>query len=157
MEVYPVDIDPGQVVRWIKEELEAAPSSFRIAARRAREVREIPAVREVHLGDQERENLSEISTIATLEIAPVRASDGWVLNIVIEDEAGPRLSDRETAEQVEQQIDLGTFYNEFIRPERGSANVVAEVEGPAARTRVNRLLRSIEKNLHSPRRGTSKP
>ncbi len=30
METYPVDIDPGQVVRWIKAECEVAPSRWRV-------------------------------------------------------------------------------------------------------------------------------
>jgi hypothetical protein len=129
MESYPVDIDPEQVVRWVKAEHDASPSTFRLLARRVREVRQIPARRELHLGDEEREDLSEIATIATLEIAPTRTGDGWLLAVVVEDEAGPRVSDREVTEPAEQAIDLGTFYNEFIRTGRGLANVVAEVEG----------------------------
>jgi hypothetical protein len=58
MQTYPVDIDPAQVVRWIKAECEASPSAFRIAARRTREVRELPVGRTTHLGDEEREDLS---------------------------------------------------------------------------------------------------
>jgi hypothetical protein len=40
-------------------------------ARRSWQVREIPARRELRLGDEEREDLSEIATIATLEIVRV--------------------------------------------------------------------------------------
>ena len=154
METYPLDIDPAQVVRWVKAEHEIDPARFRIAARRSREVREIPVRRELHLGDEERQDLSEIATIATLEIAPVDASDRWLLRIVVEDEIGPRISEGETTSEGEQQIDLGkidlgTFYNEFIRPERGSANVVGEVDGAAAKARLTRLLKAIEKNRHS--------
>jgi hypothetical protein len=153
MQTYPVDIDPEQVVRWVRAEHEAAPSTFRITARRTREVREIPIQKETHLGDEEREDLSEVATIATLEIAPRHASDGWLLTIVVEDEAGPRVPDQEAATEGEQQIDLGTFYNEFIRPGRGSANVIAEVEGPGAKARVTRLLNAIETNRHGANRG----
>ena len=152
METYPVDIDPGQVVRWIKAECEAAPATFRIDARRSREVRDIPVRRESHLGDEEREDLSEIATIAALEIAPAHASDGWLLRVVIEDEVGPRVPDGNTGAGGEHRIDLGTLYHEFIRPGRGSANVVAEVEGPAAKRRLTRLLNAIETNRpHSAR------
>jgi len=121
MEAYPVDIDPGQVVRWLKAENAAAPGTFRITATRRREIREIPIRRETHLGDEEREDLREIATIATLEIAPIHASDGWLLSVVVEDEVGPGISDG--AGEGEQRIDLGTFDREFIRPGRGSANV----------------------------------
>jgi hypothetical protein len=150
METYPVDIDPMQVVRWIMAEHEAAPASFKVSARRTTETREIAFRKEIHLGDEEREDLSEIATIATLDVSPVPASDGWLLSIVVEDESGPRISLGGTT--AEQQIDLGTFYNEYIRPGRGTANVVVEVEGPAARARVTRLLDAIEKNRHVPDR-----
>ena len=155
METYPVDIDPAQVVRWLKAEYEAARSTFKIAARRSREVREISVRQETHLGDEEREDLSEIATIGTLEIAPVHAGDGWLLNVVIEDEVGPRISEGSTGGEREQQIDLGTFYNEFIRPGRGTANVFVEVESPEAKAHVTRLLDTIEKNCHGPDRGSS--
>ena len=128
------------------------PLRHRISTRR-REAREIPPQRETHFGDQEREDLTEIATIATLEIAPIKANDGWLLSVVVEDEAGPRVSD--TNSEVDQQIDVGTFYNEFIRTGRGVANVVAEVEVPAAKARVTRLIHMIEKDLHK-RRGSSK-
>ena len=148
METYPVDIDPMQVVRWIMAEHEAAPASFKVSARRTTETREIAFRKEIHLGDEEREDLSEIATIASLDVSPIPASDGWLLSIVVEDKSGPRISLGGTTAEAEQQIDLGTFYNEYIRPGRGTANVVVEVEGPAARARVTRLLDAIEKNRH---------
>jgi hypothetical protein len=150
MRTYPLDIDPVQVVRWIMAEYQAAPSRFRILARRASEVREIPAREELHLGDEEREDLTEVDTIATLEIAPARASEGWLLTVEVEDEAGPRLPERGPLVEGEGQIDLRTFYDEFIRPGRGIANVVAEVEDDAAEVHLNKLVSSIEKNRHGP-------
>lgn len=153
MQTFPVEVDPEQIVRWLKAENETAPSTFRIFARRAREVREIPVRKETHLGDEEREDLTEITTIATLEIAPAHASDGWLLTVVVEDEVGPRVSDEGGVTEGEQQIDLGTFYNEFIRPGRGSANVTAEVESPAAQGRLTHLLNAIERNSHASDRG----
>jgi hypothetical protein len=149
METYPVDIDPTQVVRWVKAESETSPSTCKIVARRSREVRDIPIRSELHLGDEEREDLSEIATIATLEIAPMHASEGWLLRVVVEDEIGPRITEGGMTSEGEQQIDLGTFYHEFIRPVRGSASIVVEVEGPEARAHVTRLLGTIEKNRHS--------
>ncbi len=155
MRTYPVDIDPGQVVRWIIEEHRTAPSHFRIAARRASEERDIPARKGLHLGDEEREDLSEVDTIATLEIAPAHASEGWLLTVEVEDEAGPRLPEKGQLVEEEGQIDLGRFYDEFIRPGRGMANVVAAVDDDAAEVRLNELISSIESNCHgpNPRRG----
>ncbi len=148
MESYPVDIDPVQVVRWIKAECEAAPSSFRVAARRSREAREIPLRSETHLGDEERQDLTEIDTVATLEIAPAHVGEGWLLSVVVEDEAGPRISDGSESGEIEQRIDIGTFQKEFIRPGRGIANVFAEVESETAKQHVARLIEAIETNRH---------
>jgi len=152
METYPVDIDPGQIVRWIKAENELVPHAFRIAVTRKQEVRALPTGKETHFGDEEQQNLSEVATIATLEIAPFDASDGWLLRIVAADEAGPRI----TGGGGETQIDLGTFYKEFIRPERGIADVVAEVDSPA-KGRLTRFLKRIERDRHRPVRSSSPP
>jgi hypothetical protein len=101
-----------------------APSAFKITARRTAEVREVPARKELHLGDQEREDLAEIATVATLEIAPFHSNDGWRLTIVVEDEAGPHTPDGRAAIDEEEEVDLGASYKEFIRPGRGSTNVI---------------------------------
>ena len=74
MQTYPLDIDAVQVVRWIMAESEAAPSHFKVLARRAFEVQDLPARRELRLGDEEREDLTEVETVATLEIAPEHAA-----------------------------------------------------------------------------------
>jgi len=148
MESFPVDIDAGQIVRWIMAEQAAAPATFRTVARLTSEVRDIPERREFHLGDEEREELSEVATIATLEIAPAHPSEGWQLTVTVEDEIGPRVAGEETPPETEKQIDLGTFYHAFIRPERGTASVVAEVDSPSGRLHVRRLLDTIERNRH---------
>jgi hypothetical protein len=62
---------------------------LKVGARCSREVREIPVRPELHVGDEEREDLIEIATVATLEITPAHAADGWLLRIVVEDEIGP--------------------------------------------------------------------
>jgi len=149
MQSFPVDIDAEQIVRWIMAEQAIAPRAFRTTARLATEVREIPARREYHLGDEEHEVLSEVATLATLEVAPAHAGEGWLLTVTVEDEIGPRVSGEGAAAETERQIDIGTFYSTFIRPQRGTANVVAAVDGPAARANVNRLLDAIERNRHA--------
>jgi hypothetical protein len=65
---------------------------------------------------------------------------------VVEDEAGPRLPEKGALVKGDEQIDLHAFYDEFIRPGRGIANVVAEVEDDAAEAELNKLLSSIEES-----------
>jgi hypothetical protein len=156
MESFAVDLDPEQIVRWVMAERKTAPSSLKTIARRVTEVREIPARAKYHLGDEEREDLSEVATIATLEIAPAHERDGWLLRVTVEDEIGPRTFGDGPGVAGEQQIDVGTFYNEFIRPGRGIANVVAEVDSPSAKLTVTRLLEVIERNQHAIKRRSSR-
>ena len=102
------------------------------------------------MGDEEREDLSEVDTVATLEIGPAHAGEGWLLTVVVEDEAGPRLPDKGTLAEGEEQIGLRAFYNEFIRPGRGVANVFAEAEDKVAEARIERLVSRIEKTATIP-------
>lgn len=153
MQTYPIDIEPEQIVRWIIAERRATPSKFRAVARRTTEARELPTRKELRLGDEERADLSEVATVATLQIAPARPSDGWLMTVVVEDEIGPPMPDETVATEAEQEIDVDAFYDEFIRSSRGNATVVAEVEGRAAKARVTRLLANIERNRHAPDRG----
>ena len=148
MQSYPVDLDPEQIVQWVMAERRAPPLVFTAIARRTTEPRDLPARREIRLGDQEREDLNEIATIATLEISPIHAGDGWRLTVVVEDEAGPRVPEEGAGDEGEEEIDLDTFYGEFILPGRGSANVIAEVEDSAAERRLAELLSTIERNRH---------
>jgi hypothetical protein len=156
MEIYRADIDPEQLVRWVIAERGAQRSAVSAIARRTTEAREIPLRREVHLGDQEREDLSEIATVGTLEIAPVEPGKGWLLTVLVEDEAGPRTPDDNASSEGEEEIELDAFYNEFIRPGRGNAYVVAEAENAAAKGRVTRLLNRIERNLHRSEHGAAR-
>ena len=148
MYTYAVDLEPEQIVRWIMAEREAAPQTFRISVRQTVETREIPERREFRLGDEEREDLSEVAVDATLEITPARANHGWLLRIVVEDEAGPRLGYGQTAVPSEQEIDIASFYQQFIRRGRGIATVVAEVDNSAAEQRLRKLLDDITVNRH---------
>jgi hypothetical protein len=150
MEPFHVDIDPKQIVRWIIAEHRITPSFLKITARRTTEERQIPARAELHLGDDEREDLSEIATVATLEIAPAHPSDAWLMTVIVEDEIGPRGPGRGTTVEDDQQIDLETFYSQFIRPERGTATVVAQANDAAAEAGLSSLLASIENDRHGP-------
>ena len=80
MESYPIDADAEQVVRRLMAEQAAGSLPLRLNARRLAEVQQIPLRRELHLGDEEREDLSEVAMIGMLEIAPLHASDGWCLD-----------------------------------------------------------------------------
>lgn len=153
METYPVDLDAGQIVRWVLAEQREAPSTFRITASRTTEVRDIPLRNEFRLGDEEREDLSEVATVATMEIEPFHSAEGWKLTIVAEDEAGPRTPTTRAMIGGETEMDPEAFYRDFVASGRGCMNVTAEVEGPTAKARLTRLLERIETDRHAHREG----
>src|ERR1035437_3588752 len=135
MEPFPVDIDPTQIVRWIIAEHRVTPSSLKIMARRTTEVRQIPDREELHLGDEEREDLSEVATVASLEIAPADPSDGWRMTVVVEDEVRPGVPDRGTMVEEDQQIDLETFKTSRLILKPSTASSFARGEEPRLSSR----------------------
>jgi hypothetical protein len=148
METFPVDVDPLQVVRWVRAERDIAPEAFIITATRTLEVREGSPGDPALLDDEDREDISEVATTSTLEIAPVHAADGWRLTIVVENEAAPHIPDRAEAVEPEQSIDLSAFCSELVRPGSGTTTVFAHAEDAAAKARVTALVTLIEGNYH---------
>jgi hypothetical protein len=76
MESYPVDVDPAQVVPWLKAAKERSPSALRSPRSAAGKCAKFRLGRNLHLGDEEGEDLNEIETVATLEVAPTHSADG---------------------------------------------------------------------------------
>ncbi len=155
MQTYPIDTEPEQIVDWIMAELPEAPAEFKVSARRAIETRELPTRRELRLGEVERDDLTEVATIGTLQIAPAHAAEGWLITIVVEDEFGPRVLDESEGGEEEQEIGVDAFHDLFIRPRRGSASASAEVDNPDAEEHLSRLLKDIELDRHGASRATA--
>ncbi|KSV83648.1 hypothetical protein [Sinorhizobium sp. GL28] len=72
-----------------------------------------------------------------------KAAGGWVLTVTVEDEIGPRPARAGMLE-----IDLASFYDQFVRTGRGAASVAAEVDGPEGEVRLSRLLDAVATNRH---------
>ncbi len=67
----------------------------------------------------------------------------WTLRIRVEDDIGPRLPEDEPVPETEEELDLPTFYEEFIKADRGLAEVSVEAESPAAKAQAKRVLDAI--------------
>ena len=59
------------------------------------------------------------------------------------------------AVEPDEEIEVDTFYREFIRNGRGNATVAAEADSPIGKARITRLLHAIERNEHKKGRGGS--
>ena len=122
------------MVRWFITERQGAVPKFEVVASCVEETRDLPLRKEFRIGNAVREDVHSVVKIATLKITPIHRSDGWSVSVVIEDDFGPQAFEEDEAreEAEEDEIDVDAFYNEFVLPGRGSANVVPEVEDLAA-------------------------
>ena len=99
--------------------------------------------------------MSEISEVGLLEVMPRQKPHIWTLRVRVEDDIGPRLPEDEPVPETEEELDLPTFYEEFIKADRGLAEVSVEVDSPAAKASFNRVLEAILTDRHQ--RGKVEP
>lgn len=147
MEPYPVDVEAKQIVRWLMQEERRKAFDLIVRATRSYQANGL-APEDLRLGDFEPEELSEMSEIGLLEVLPRREPRGWVLRIRVEDDIGPHLPEDEPAAPDEEEIDLATFYEEFLAEDRGLAETSAEVDGPHAKAALARLFKAILTDRH---------
>jgi len=155
VETYPIDIAPEQVVRWLVVEGRLHAFDLLVSATRSFEPGELTGGASRRLGEEEREEVSEISEVGLLEVMPRQKPHIWTLRVRIEDDIGPRMPEDEPVPETEEELDLPTFYEEFIKAERGLAEVSVEVDSPAAKASFNRVLEAILTDRHQ--RGKGKP
>ena len=150
METYPVDIAPEQVVRWLMDEDRVHSFNLLVTATRSYQLGEISGGRSARLDDEEREEVSELSEIGLLEVTPRQKPSQWTLRVRVEDDIGPRLPEDEPVPDTDEEIDLPTFYEEFIKADRGVAEVEVsvEAESPAAKAQATRVLDAILTDRH---------
>lgn len=79
------------------------------------------------------------------------------MRIRVEDDIGPRLPEDEPVPDGEEEIDLSTFYQEFIETGRGVAEVSLEAESPAAKGEATRVLDAILTDRHRRAKGRGSP
>ena len=147
MEPYPVDVDAKQIVRWLLEEKRRPAFDLLVTATRSYRRSALGAGDDSRFGDAEREDLSEMSEAGHLEVAP-QAAGGWTLRVRVEDDIGPGLPEDEPVPAGEEEIDLATFYEDFIAQDRGLAEVSAEAEGASGKASLESLLDAILKDRH---------
>lgn len=145
---YPLDIDAVQVVRWLMDDTRADGPALSVVASRTYQRETIANARQARLGENETADLSEVTVIGVLEVTPAPPHDGWLLRIRVEDPVGPRLTGDEPSAVEDEEIDLATFYEQFLDPESGAAFVSLEAGDDAARERFDALLANILTDRH---------
>lgn len=148
METYPVDLAAQQIVRWLMDDQRIHAFDLLVRTTRSFEHRGLGPDDDSRFGDVEREDLGESTEVGIMEVAPRRKPGLWTLRIRVADDIGPGLPEDEPVPSGEEEIDLQTFYEEFIKNDRGLTEVSAEVESPAAKGSLTRVLHAIREDRH---------
>lgn len=148
METYPVDVDAEQVVLWLLDEQRLHAFDLLVRTTRSYQRSALGESEDSRLGDTEREDLGENFEVGLVEVMPRHKPSLWTVRIRVTDDIGPGLPDEEPVPPGEEEIDLPTFYDEFIKADRGLGEVSAEVEGPGAKGSLTHVLNAMRQNLH---------
>lgn len=149
-----VDIAAEQVVVWLMEEGRLDRHNLVARASRSYATGPVTGGKARWLSEEDREDVSEIVEVGLLEVAPRKMPHRWRLLVRVADDIGPRLPEDEPVPEGEEEIDLQTFYDEFVRPDRGMADVWVEAEGSSAMAEFGRVFGALLRDEHS-RRGTA--
>jgi hypothetical protein len=148
MESIAIDLTPEQIVRWLLDEERRDAFDLLVNATRSYGVGALSEEERASLDDTKDGEIGEISEVGHLEVRPRREPHRWVLRVRVEDDIGPRLPEDEAVPENEEDIDLSTFFEEFVVPNRGIADVSAEVQGSAAKISLNHILREMTTDWH---------
>lgn len=148
MDTYPLDLDAQQIVRWLIEEQKRGALGLDVLATRSYVLEDLDKGEWQRMGTGENEAVNDILAVGALEVRPRGQKNGWVLRVRVEDRIGPRLPEDEDAPEDEEEIDLETFQAEFIKPERGTVEVLLDAEDAAAKARFTNLFKHMLLDEH---------
>jgi len=81
LETYPVDIAPEQIVRWLMVEGRLHAFDLLVSATRSFEPGALTGGASRRLGEEEREEVSEVSEVGLLEVMPRQRPHIWTLRV----------------------------------------------------------------------------
>lgn len=141
-----LDIDPAHLAAWLRAELEGG--SRAVSVRASREYLATALAHPELVGIGEETELAELTAVGILEVNPTDASEGWALEVRVEDELGPHTPDDESVAGESEEIDLDAFEADFLAPGRGTAFVVARFQSEAAQARFAALFADLLSDRH---------
>lgn len=147
MTEFGLDLDPRQIVHWLKDDL-AAGRRRKLDLRAMREYATEPVAHPEEAGIGEDEEVASLVTVGTLEVRPVDVAHRWVLRVRVEDVVGGHLPDDESVPEDAEEIGLDAFFTDFIAPDRGTVAVTLEAETAEARHAFDRILAELVTDRH---------
>ena len=147
MTEYGLDVDAGQIVHWLKDE-QAAGRRRKLELRATREYAAEPVtdLDEAGIGDEQ--DVATLTTTGTLEVRPSGVEHVWALRVRVDDVVGSHLPEDESVPEDAEEIDLDTFYEDFIVPDSGTVYVSVMAETPQAKHAFDRLLSEMITDRH---------
>jgi hypothetical protein len=136
MEEWSVDVLPGQVLQWAREDAtEKHPRLWvRVGREFALEQRDLAGV-------SEDDDVNLVETLGVLEISPVGGQAGWTLLVRVEGTAELRPAGEGDSYDPDAELSLEDFESQFLVPEHGEVDVTVQVEDAAARRRFEDWLK----------------
>lgn len=147
MTEYGLDVDAGQIVHWLKDD-QAAGRRRKLGLWATREYAAEPVtdLDEAGIGDEQ--DVAALTTTGTLEVRPCGVQHVWVLRVRIDDVVGSHLPEDESVPEDAEEIDLDTFYEDFIVSDSGTVYVSVVAETPQAKHAFDRLLSEMITDRH---------
>ena len=143
MEEYAVDILPGEIVDWARED--ARKKTPRLFVRASREYATEADFDRTEFGIGEGEEVTLVSVHGLLEVSPREHPGGWTLQLRAEDVVGLFPSGAEEDYENESDMPLEAFEEEFLFPEKGEVEAVVQAEDEEAWARFESWLAEMRK------------
>jgi hypothetical protein len=141
-----VDLTPQHLLDWLKDDM-ARGGRERLAVRATREfLTEDGPVST--MGIDADDDISVMTTIGLLEVAPRPGAHHWVLRVRVEDPVGEHLPDDGSVPDGPEEIGLEEFEACFLASEDLSASVTVEAATAADRQSFERVLARMIRDRH---------
>lgn len=146
MAEYEIDTAADQIVHWLR--VEAARKSPRVEISATREYTADSIKSFEAAGVSADTDVASLVTVGTLEVRPAEGKDGWVLQVRVEDVVGPHVPEDESVSDIPEDIDFDGFYNDFLKPDRGTVLVTVTTETPEAKRRFDQIFADLIRDRH---------
>ena len=135
MEEYSVDLLPGQILRWVREDAQRKHPSLWVRGSREYEVADgaVPRI-------SDDDDVNVINAAAVIEISPQGKAAGWTLQLRAAGTAELRAPEEGNSYDADAELNLDSFESEFLNPLHGEVDVTVQVEDAAARKRFEQWL-----------------
>ena len=144
---YGIDVDAGQIVQWLKDDL-AAGRRRKLDLRATREYTAEPVTDRDEAGIGDDQEVAALTTVGTLEVRPTGVEHAWLLRVRVDDVVGSHLPEDESAPEDAEEIDFDAFYRDFIAPDSGTVQVSVLAETPEGKHAFDRLLSEMITDRH---------